>query len=97
MMLMDSVLRPYIGKFVVVFLDDILVYSKTLEEHLEHLRKIFHLLRENSLYAKESKWEFPKTKVQYLGHVISNKSIEMDPDKVDAIVQWLAPKNMEEL
>ena len=60
MALMDSVLRPYLGKFVIVFLDDILVYSTTLDEHEEHLRKVFELLRDNSLYAKESKCEFFK-------------------------------------
>ena len=58
MTLMDSVLRPYLGKFVIVFLDDILIYSKTEKDHLEHLRLVFDLLREHKLYAKESKCEF---------------------------------------
>ena len=64
MTLMDSVLRPYLGTFIIVFLDDILVYSLTLEEHLEHLRQVFQLLRENALYAKESKCEFLKDSIQ---------------------------------
>ena len=91
MTLMDSVLRPYLGKFVIVFLDDILVYSKTLEEHLEHLRKVFQLLRENALYAKDSKCKFLKDSIQYLGHVISAEGIAMDASKVDAIVRWPVP------
>ena len=101
MALMDSVLRPYLGKFVIVFFDDILVYSTTLDEHEEHLRKVFELLlqllRENSLYAKESKCEFFKDSIQYLGHVISAKGIAMDASKVDAILRWPTPRTMEEL
>ena len=97
MMLMDSVLRPYLGKFVIIFLDDILVYSTTLEEHLEHLRKVFQLLRENALYAKDSKCKFLKDSIQYLGHVISVEGIAMDASKVDAIMRWPVPQSMEEL
>ena len=77
MTLMDSVLKPYLGKFVVVFLDDILIYSCTKEEHIDHLRKIFELLRVNKLYAKESKCEFFATKIHYLGHIISDEGIKM--------------------
>ena len=97
MKLMNNVLRPYLGKFVVVFLDDILIYSRTREEHLEHLRKVFQLLRENSLYAKESKCEFFAEEVKYLGHIISRDGIRMDREKVQAILEWLEPKNLEEL
>ena len=97
MTLMDRVLRPYLGNFVVVFLDDILIYSRSEEEHLEHLRLVFELLRAHKLYAKESKCEFFKEQVHYLGHIISNKGIMMDPDKVDAIVRWPHPTNLEEL
>ena len=85
MKLMNNVLRPYLGKFVVVFLDDILIYSRTREEHL---RKVFQLLRENSLYAKESKCEFFAEEVKYLGHIISRDRIRMDPEKVQAILEW---------
>ena len=84
MALMDSVLQPYLGKFVIVFLDDILVYSPTLEEHEEHLRKFF--LGDNLLYAKESKCEFFKDIIQYLGYVIFAEGIAMDASKVDAIL-----------
>ena len=94
---MDSTFRPNLGKFVVVFLDDILVYSRSEEEHWEHLRKVFDLLRAHKLFAKESKCEFFKTEVHYLGHIIPNEGIMMDPSKVEAIIQWPHPKNLEEL
>ena len=86
MTLMDSVLCPYLGKFVVVFLDDILIYSRSEEEHREHLCKVFDLLRDHKLYAKESKCEFFKTEIHYLGHIITNEGIMMDPDKVETVV-----------
>ena len=97
MTLMDSVLRPYLGKFVIVFLDDILIYSKTEEDHLEHLRLVFDLLREHKLYAKESKCEFLQTEIHYLGHVISAQGVQMDMSKVEAIAHWPHPTNLEEL
>ena len=87
MKLMDTVLRPLLGKFVVVFLDDILVYSHSKEEHLNHLSQVFEALREHQLYAKNSKCEFFKTEIDYLGHIISNEGIRMDPKKVDAILK----------
>ena len=82
---MDSVLRPCLGKFVVVFLDDI-IYSRSMEEHLEHLRKVFELLRIHKLYAKESKCEFSKTAIHYLGHILSVEGIQMDPSKIEVIL-----------
>ena len=97
MTLMDSVLRPYLGKFVVVFLDDILVYSKTRKEHLEHLRLVFELLRQHQLFAKKSKCAFFETEVHYLGHIISAEGTRMEPEKVESILRWPAPKNLEEL
>ena len=93
MTLMDTVLRPFLGKFVVVFLDDILVYSRSKEEYLNHLRQVFEVLQEHQLYAKDSKCEFFKTEIHYLGHIISNKGIRMDPEKVDAILKWPHPCN----
>ena len=66
MTLMDTVLRPFLGKFVVVFLDDILVYSRSKEEHLNHLRQVFEVLREHQLYAKDSKCDFFKIEIHYL-------------------------------
>ena len=78
--LMNTVLSNYLDKFVVFFIDDILIYSKTKEEHDEHLRIILQVLREHKLYAKLSKCEFFKDKIQYLGHVISKEGISVDPD-----------------
>ncbi|MCO5557030.1 hypothetical protein L7F22_010585 [Adiantum nelumboides] len=97
MILMDSVLRPYLGKFVIVFLDEILIYSSTEEDHLEHLKKVFDLLRVHNLYAKENKCDFIKTEIQYLGHVLSPQGVQMDISKVNAIVHWPHPTNLEEL
>ena len=79
MCFMHSVLRLYLDKFVIVFIDDILVYSKNEEEHDEHLAKILRFLRENHLYAKINKCGFFHTEVQFLGHVVSKEGISMDP------------------
>ena len=97
MTLMDSVLRPYLGKFVVVFLDDILIYNRSPQEHIEHLKKVFDLLRKSKLYAKESKCDFFKTEIHYLGHMISAEGLKMDPAKIEVILQWPHPRNVEEL
>jgi hypothetical protein len=94
MHLMQSIFRPYLDSFVIVFLDDILIYSKTLEDHREHVRAVLELLRENKLYAKESKCEFFKTSVSFLGHVVSEEGISMEKDKVKAIQSWPAPTNV---
>ena len=97
MMLMDTVLRPYLEKFIVVFLDDTLVYSKTRKEHTKHLCSMFELLQQLLLFAKESKCAFFTEKIQYLGHIISAKGMWMDPKKVDAILKWPASKTLQEL
>ena len=81
-------------KFVLVFLDDILVYSKNEEEHEEHLRLTLSLLREHQLYAKLSKCDFYRDKIQYLGHIISEEGISMDPEKIEAIMNWPTPRNV---
>jgi len=85
---MNRIFRPFLDKFVVVFIDDILVYSRTREEHAEHLRLVLGVLREKQLYAKLSKCEFWMDKVQFLGHVISAQGIAVDPAKVEEMVQW---------
>jgi hypothetical protein len=95
--LMNSVLRPFLDKFVVVYLDDILVYSKTEEDHRQHLALVLHTLRDNKLYAKLNKCEFGKTILAFLGHVIGADGIRMDPDKVQAIVDWPAPTTVTQL
>jgi transposase InsO family protein len=89
--LMNSVLAPHLDKFCTVYLDDVLVYSKTPQEHLHHLRIVLQCLRQHQLYAKLSKCAFGLTSMPFLGHVISGAGISMDPAKVDAITQWPAP------
>jgi hypothetical protein len=95
--LMNRVCRPYLDKFVIVFIDDILVYSKNKHEHEEHLRLILELLKKEKLYAKFSKCEFWLKEVQFLGHVISNRGIHVDPIKIEAVKSWLAPKTPTEI
>nr|GEU37554.1 reverse transcriptase domain-containing protein [Tanacetum cinerariifolium] len=86
------VARPYLDKFVIVFIDDILIYSKTREEHVEHLRLVLELLNKEKLYAKFSKCEFGLREVQFLGHVINGDGIHVDPSKIEAVKNWKAPR-----
>nr|GEY25515.1 retrotransposon protein, putative, Ty3-gypsy subclass [Tanacetum cinerariifolium] len=90
--LMNRVCKPYLDKFVIVFIDDILIYSKNEKEHQEHLKEILELLKKEKLYAKFSKCEFWITKVQFLGHVIDSRGIHMDPAKIEPIKDWASPK-----
>ena len=94
MCLMNNVLHKYIDNFVVVFIDDILIYSKTKEENEEHLKIILQVLREHQLYAKFSKCDFFKDKIQYLGHVITKYGISVDPGKIKDINKWPVPKDV---
>ena len=91
--LMNGIYREYLEKFVLVFFDDILVFSKTREEHEEHLRIVLRLLREKNLFAKCSKCEFYKERVEYLGHMVSKEGIEVTNDKVEAIRSWPTPRS----
>jgi hypothetical protein len=86
MYLMNKVFIEYLDKFVVVFIDDILVFSKTEGEHAEHLRLVLRKLREQQLYAKRSKCEFWLKEVSFLGHVVSNGEISVDPSKVKDVL-----------
>ncbi|GKA03120.1 putative reverse transcriptase domain-containing protein [Tanacetum coccineum] len=90
--LMNRVCTPYHDKFVIVFIDDILIYSKTREEHVEHLRLVLELLKKEKLYAKFSKWEFWLRKVQFLRHVINGNGIHVNPSKIEAVKNWKAPR-----
>ena len=92
--LMNSIFMEYLDKFVVVYLDDILIYSKNEEEHVEHLRLVLEKLREHRLYAKFSKCEFWLPEVTYLGHVISGKGIDVNPERVKAVLDWTPPESV---
>eukprot|EP00253_Pinus_taeda_P028864 PITA_28864 len=91
------VLCPYLDKFVIVFIDDILVYSKKEEEHAEHLAELLRFLREHQLYSKLNKCSFLLIEVHYLGHVISKEGIVVDPETIRAIMEWECPKNVDEV
>ena len=88
MVLMHRVFQPYLDQFVVVFIDDILIYSKSKEEHEDHLRIVLQAFRDHQLYAKFSKCEFWLTNVRFLGHVVSASGVSVDPKKVDAAMGW---------
>jgi hypothetical protein len=92
MCLMNNVLGKFLDKFVLVFIDDILIYSKNKEEHEKHLRLILQVLREHQLYAKFNKCDFFQKQVHYLGHDISKEGVAMDPDKIRSIMEWPTPK-----
>jgi hypothetical protein len=94
---MNRIFRSYLDQFVVVFIDDILIYSKNEVEHEEHLRIVLQILKDRQLYAKFSKCEFWLKEVQFLGHVISKEGIAVDPSKVEAVTKWESPKNVGEI
>ena len=94
---MNCIFRPYLDKFVVVFIDDILIYSMTAEEHGEHLRLVLGTLRVNQFYAKLDKCDFWLEEVQFLGHVINKDGVAMDPSKVEAVMKWERPTNAIEI
>jgi hypothetical protein len=95
--LMNSVFMPELDKFVVVFIDDILIYSKNKEEHAEHLWIVLTRLREHQLYAKFSKCTFWLEEIQFLGHILSAKGIAVDPNKVKDILEWRSPTTMHQV
>ncbi|KAJ3701854.1 hypothetical protein LUZ61_005559 [Rhynchospora tenuis] len=95
--LMNTIFKPYLRKFILVFFDDILVYSQTLEEHCQHLSVALQLLLENQLFAKFSKCAFATTKVEYLGHLITAEGVSTDPAKVSAMTDWPVPQTIKQL
>ncbi|KAA3485106.1 Retrotransposon protein [Gossypium australe] len=95
--LMNWIFQLYLDQFVVVFIDDILVYSKTKEDHNKHLRLVLQILREKQLYAKLSKCEFWLGEIVFLGHIVFAEGIRVDPKKIKAILDWKQPKNTTEI
>ncbi|GJR81560.1 putative nucleotidyltransferase, ribonuclease H [Tanacetum coccineum] len=95
--LMNRVCKPYLDKFVIVFIDDILIYSKTKEDHENHLRLMLDLLRKEKLYAKFSKCEFWLQEVHFLGHVVNHDGIHVDPSKIEAVKSWKSPTTPSEV
>ncbi|GJR14087.1 putative reverse transcriptase domain-containing protein [Tanacetum coccineum] len=95
--LMNRVCKPYLDKFVIVFIDDILIYSKDKKENEEYLKAILELLKKDKLYAKFSKCEFWILKVQFLGHIIDSRGIHVDPAKIESIKDWASPKTPTEI
>ncbi|XP_028077428.1 uncharacterized protein LOC114279376 [Camellia sinensis] len=95
--LMNQVFKPYLDEFVVVFIDDVLIYSKNAEAHEGHLRLILQTLQEKELYAKLKKCELWLQKVAFLGHVITKDGVSVDPHKIEAIVNWPTPTNVTEI
>jgi len=94
---MNAIFAKYLRKFVLVFMDDILVYSPTLQDHVEHLKLVFELLKEHQLVAKLSKCTFAQTQLEYLGHIISGQGVSTDPAKTRAMLEWPLPSNVTEL
>ena len=95
MRIMNDMFRPFLGNFVLVYLDDILVYSRTWDEC--HVKKVLDVLKKEKLYVKLSKCEFGKSSLVYLGHIVDNGKLKIDPSKVDAIMKWLEPTNIIEV
>ena len=95
--LMNRVFNPYLDQFIICFIDDVLVYSKSVNEHAFHLRVVLQTLRDRQLYAKFSKFEFWLNEMVFLRHVVSRNDIFVDRRKVEAIVNWERPKNVIEI
>ncbi|XP_073041807.1 uncharacterized protein [Primulina eburnea] len=95
--LMNRVFQPYLDQFIIVFIDNILIYSKSREEHSRHLRTALQILKDRQLYAKFSKCEFWLDRVVFLGHIISRDGVEVDPSKVEAVIDWPVPKSVTEI
>ena len=95
--LMNEVLRPFLRKSVLVFFDDILIYSSSYTEHLRHVRAVLSVLRDHSLFLKRSKCSFAERSVAYLGHIISADGVAMDPSKIEVVQSWPQPRSIKAL
>lgn len=95
--LMNWIFKPYLDQFMVVFIDDILVYSKTQEKYAKHFRIVLQTLRNHQHYSSREKCDLWMTKVKFLGHVVSQEGISIDSAKIDAILQWERPRNLSKI
>jgi hypothetical protein len=95
--IMNSILEPFLRKFVIGFMDDILVYNSSMQDHVQHLREVFSLLRLHKFYVKQSNCVFAQHKLECLGHIISGEGVANDPKKAQAMVDWAPPTNVSEL
>lgn len=94
---MNRVVRPFLRRCVLVFFDDILIYSPDLDTHLKHLGVVLNVMRDNSLKANMKKCLFARERIDYLGHWISANGVDADPEKVRVMIQWPRPSNVREL
>jgi len=97
MRVINDVLRPFLDDFVIVYLDDILIFNKTWEEHLNNVKQTLDVLKRENIYVKLSKCEFGKTYLNYLGHIVWGGELKIDPSKVAVIVNWPKPKSATEV
>ncbi|XP_028755422.1 uncharacterized protein LOC114714818 [Neltuma alba] len=95
--LMNSIFQPFLRQFVLIFFDDILVYSNSWEQHLAHLREVLATLHKHRLFEKRSKCAFGQRRIEYLGHIVSARGVEMDPSKVQAVQDWPTPTTVSQL
>ncbi|KAA0067574.1 Ty3/gypsy retrotransposon protein [Cucumis melo var. makuwa] len=95
--LVNTIFKPFLRKFVLVFFDDILIYSKNEADHVLHMGKVLSILRQHELYANQKKCNFAQKKIEYLGHVISGEGVAVDPEKIKAITNWPQPTNIKEI
>lgn len=94
---MNEIFKPYLRKFVLVLFDDILIYSKSMGEHLQHLSMVLEILKAHKLFANESKCVFDSYEVEYLGHLISRDGVKADPQKISTMQNWPPPRNLKAL
>jgi hypothetical protein len=95
--LMNSIFKPLLKKFVLVFFDDILIYNKSWEEHVQHVDMVLKLLEEKQLYANPSKCSFGVQEVEYLGHIVSHEGVKVDPNKIKSMMEWPIPKTLKNI
>lgn len=95
--LMNTIFQPLLRHYVLIFIDDILIYSKTLEDHLAHLQQVFSIREQHHLYLKKFKCSFAQSSLEYLGHIISAQGVATDPHKTQAVADWPTPQDAKQL